>query len=73
MYLEIVHTWTLKHANIIPLLGITHHNLGPISLVTPWMKNGTVTEYLAKLKNESSPTLTLGTRCNAWVIIYLVG
>ncbi|KAF9230220.1 hypothetical protein BU15DRAFT_31013, partial [Melanogaster broomeanus] len=36
----------LKHANILPLLGVTF-GFGPLpALLCPWMDNGTITTYL---------------------------
>lgn len=35
----------LNHHNVLPFYGIWENN-NSISLVTPWMKNGDITEYL---------------------------
>jgi serine/threonine protein kinase len=45
-------TWRrLHHVNILPLLGIAR-NFGPyISMVSPWLENGSLTVYLRKYKD----------------------
>ncbi|TDL20486.1 kinase-like protein [Rickenella mellea] len=45
---EVKHWSMFSHGNILPLRGVFYRDkFGWPSLVTPWMKNGTINEYLA--------------------------
>jgi serine/threonine protein kinase len=53
-YREILIWHRLRHPNIVPLIGIDTQIL-PSSwcMVSPWMKNGTVINYLKKIEGLS--------------------
>ncbi|KAG2356485.1 kinase-like domain-containing protein [Suillus spraguei] len=60
-----IKTWLkLEHQNIVPLWGVTE-GFGPLpALLSPWVENGTLTEYLQHkhetlFDNENQLTLTL--------------
>ncbi|KAG8773874.1 hypothetical protein FRC12_002271 [Ceratobasidium sp. 428] len=43
-----IYAWSkLKHPNILPLIGLATFK-NQISIVSPWMKNGTLRDYIAK-------------------------
>ena len=66
MVLEFVNTWSMKHPNVIDLLGVTDIE-GPFSLVTPWMEHGTVLDCVSRLKGQPSLNAPLVEICNKWV------
>jgi serine/threonine protein kinase len=42
----------LHHENILPLLGFSH-NFGPLpAMVSPWIRNGSLTKYLEHHSTE---------------------
>jgi hypothetical protein len=41
---------SLKNKHILPFLGLNPHNLTPFyGMVSPWMKNGNIRQYLAEM------------------------
>lgn len=64
MYLEILTCRTMQHPNVLTITGVPR-NLASLSVVTPWLRNGTVHDYLDKLSTTYpvTPTWLL----NKWV------
>ncbi|KAG6332326.1 hypothetical protein ID866_6765, partial [Astraeus odoratus] len=53
-----VHTWSkLRHANILPLLGITTEFDRTISIVSPWMDKGNAHDYVQDRTIDPLPLL----------------
>lgn len=53
-----VHVWTtLRHENILPLLGITTKFDGKVSLVSEWIKMGNAHEYVQNRDVDPGPLL----------------
>ncbi|KAG9094799.1 hypothetical protein FS749_011794 [Ceratobasidium sp. UAMH 11750] len=43
-----IHTWSkCKHENVLELYGLAQHR-GQLAMVSPWMENGSLPEYIAK-------------------------
>lgn len=55
MYLEILTCRTMQHPNVLTIAGVPR-NLASLSVVTPWLRNGTVHDYLDKLSATYSVT-----------------
>lgn len=57
----------LRHPNILPLLGLDFQAQdGTLSLVSPWLDNGNVMEYMKKMKKNLSTTPSTE-KLNKWV------
>lgn len=57
----------LRHPNILPLLGLDFQAQdGTLSLVSPWLDNGNVMEYMKKMKKNLSTTPSTE-QLNKWV------
>jgi hypothetical protein len=55
---EILFWRYLDHQNILPLLGVSQDAVAPRpSLVTPWMANGSILEYLGDHKDVDQLSL----------------
>jgi len=46
-YREIVGWKHLSHPNVLPFLGVSE-SLFPFSIITPWLSNGDIIEYIRK-------------------------
>ena len=63
MFLEIVNMWTIRHEHVMTLVGASFA-YGPLSLVLPWMPNGTVDDCVLKMKNKVGSGRKLVDSCN---------
>ncbi|KAG8708317.1 hypothetical protein FRC11_006569, partial [Ceratobasidium sp. 423] len=65
-------TWLqLDHPNILPLLGLAIFNDG-LSMVSPWMSNGNLSEYLRKNKNSTADRIAFCEQIRAG-LVYIHG
>ena len=48
---EVVMWKRLSHPNIVPFVGVT---TGPLQIVSEWMPNGTLTEFVEKKSRRES-------------------
>ncbi|KAF8595206.1 kinase-like protein, partial [Ceratobasidium sp. AG-I] len=55
---ELYHWSKLKHQNVLELLGVALFQ-GQLSMVSPWMANGTLQEYIAKNRHVDRWGLSL--------------
>ncbi|KAJ7184977.1 kinase-like domain-containing protein [Mycena filopes] len=57
-FLKEVHTWSkLENEYILPLLGITVHLGGTLSIISPWMRNGSARKFLSDGREDPRPLL----------------
>lgn len=57
----------LRHPNIMPLCGICQDQFAPqFALVSPWMKNGTLSQYL--LRNPDADRVKMVCKPGFWTL-----
>lgn len=48
----------VKHPNVVPLLGVSE-DMSKISIISPWLKNGNILEYIGE-HLDASPLQLVG-------------
>lgn len=66
-----MNAYTLKHANIMEIIGVTYRYDDSLSLVMPWQENGSASSYLTALIRKRKPGSRLTALSDKWVGTHL--